>query len=158
MPPMTQLPPLPAKEITLLEVAYGSAHYHAAIALRQHVLRSPLGITYTPEQLASDEQDRQFVAMMGEQLVGGVMLHHLNAQTAKLRQFTVIPSLQGFGIGSKLVNFFEAQCRESGYAQVELSARETATNFYRKHGYETEGARYLQVGLPHVMMRKNLAE
>jgi predicted GNAT family N-acyltransferase len=143
-------------QLELREVAYGSPHYHAVVALRQHVLRSPLGLTYTPDQLAQDVHDRQFVALMEDQLVGGVMLHEQDKTTAKLRQFVVTPSLQGFGIGSRLLRLFEQAARESGYQQVVLSARETATNFYRKHGYETEGERYLQVGLPHVMMHRKL--
>lgn len=142
--------------LELREVSYGSPHYHAVVALRQHVLRSPLGLTYTPDQLAQDAHDRQFVALQGDQLVGGVMLHAQDATTAKLRQFVVTPSLQGFGIGSRLLRLFEQAARESGYTQVVLSARETATNFYRKHGYETQGERYLQIGLPHVMMQRKL--
>ena len=145
------------KEIQLIEVAYGSAHYHAAVALRQHVLRSPLGLTYAPSQLALDVEDRQFVAMLDDQLVGGVMLHHISADAAKLRQFAVTPSLQGFGIGSRLLSYFETTTQESGYKEIRLSARETATAFYRKHGYHTEGERYLQVGLPHIAMLKDLA-
>ncbi len=143
-----------AADVTLLEVPYGGPHYHAAVALRQHVLRSPLGLAYTPDQLGLDAPDRQFMAMLGEKLVGCVMLHAVDAATAKLRQFAVSPNLQGGGIGSKLLAMFEREALAAGYKNVHLSARETAVNFYRKHGYDTQGEGYVQVGLPHIAMVK----
>lgn len=142
--------------LALHEVPYGGPHYHAAVALRQHVLRSPLGLTYTPEALAADEPDRQFVGMLDEKLVGCVMLHRVDSAIAKLRQFAVAPNLQGSGIGSRLLALFEREAAAAGYATIRLSARATAVNFYRKHGYATEGDGYTQVGLPHIGMVKTL--
>jgi GNAT superfamily N-acetyltransferase len=143
-------------EIHVLEVPYASAHYAATVALRQHVLRSPLGLHYTPDQLAQDAGTRQFAAMRGDALVGCVMLHALDATHARLRQFAVTPEMQGQGVGSLLLNFFETTARDAGFCQVQLSARETARKFYEKNGYTATGAAYIEIGLPHIGMEKTL--
>lgn len=150
------MPACELANIAIIETHYGSPHYHAAVALRQHVLRSPLGLNYSPAQLAQDEGTIQLVAMHNEQIVGCVMLHHTDAHTARLRQFAVSPTMQGQGVGAILLEKFEAIARSHGYKTIVLSARQTAVNFYLKHGYVTVGEGYIDVGLPHIAMEKTL--
>lgn len=150
------MPACELPNIRIIETNYGTAYYHAAVALRQHVLRSPLGLNYTPAQLAQDDSVIQFVAMHDEQIVGCVMLHHTDETTARLRQFAVSPAMQGQGVGAILLEKFEATARNRGYQRIVLSARQTAVHFYLKHGYQTVGESYTDVGLPHIGMEKAL--
>ena len=46
--------------------------------------------------------------------------------------------------------------REEGHASVVLHAQTHATGFYARHGFEPEGDAFLEAGIPHRTMRRQL--
>lgn len=61
------------------------------------------------------------------------------------------------GVGSKLVNHLECVVRALGVSSVALHARQDARTFYEKLGYAIASEPYLEVGIPHVGMVKDLS-
>lgn len=60
------------------------------------------------------------------------------------------------GYGKLLMEFLERYAKDNGFKIIELSAVDTAVGFYEKNGYETKGDFYLETGVPHIYMKKNI--
>ena len=141
--------------LVLRRIEHGSADYLAAVALRRRVLRTPLGLDFTAEQLAAEIGDDLLAAFEDGHVAGTLVLTpHENA--LKLRQMAVAPELGGQGIGARLIAFAEAVARDEGFKQIVLHARVSAQGFYEKSGYRAEGEIFTEVTLPHIAMAKTL--
>ncbi len=135
---------------------HGCSEYDAAVGLRRAVLRAPLGLDFTPEQLNAEAVDTHFVAVDGDGLIGAVVMTPYSATTVKLRQMAVSPVAQGRGIGAALLKAFEAHARANGLSGITLAARVTAQGFYTANGYVAEGDVFEEVTVPHIRMTKAL--
>ncbi|MFO1242720.1 MAG: GNAT family N-acetyltransferase [Rickettsiales bacterium] len=142
--------------IIFKDVRYGSPKYNQLVARRRDVLRMPLGLDFTPEQLAADMGDIVLGAFEKSEAIGSLIIRHVSDAEAKLRQMAVAPLAQGKGIGSKLLAYAEDRIRTQSYREISLHAREDAVPFYEKHGYKREGLPFIEVTIPHVAMRKVL--
>ncbi len=141
------------------ELSFGSKLHIASIALRDRVLRMPLGLAYTPQELQAEAGEWHLAVHDGSALFAVLLLRKTipdHCEVLKMRQVAVDTPLQGKGIGARLVRFAEDVAREQGCRRIELHAREQAVPFYRKLGYSTEGEWFEEVGLPHLAMYRNL--
>ena len=136
-------------------IAHGSPAYDALVELRRAVLRRPLGLDFTREQLAAESRQLHLGAWEGEAPVGCLALL-VDGAAARMRQVAVAPEAQGRGIGRRLVLEAEDEARRRGAARMELHARQTAVAFYERLGYCAEGGLFTEVGLPHRLMSKAL--
>lgn len=138
------------------EMEHGSPEYEKAVALRFRILREPLGLTFTPEQLAAECQDIHLAAFEGEAVIGNLILTRVSDEKVHMRQVAVDSDRQGQGVGRALVTASEAVARREGYRIITLHARETARPFYERLGYVAEGPIFEEVTLPHRHMEKDL--
>jgi ribosomal protein S18 acetylase RimI-like enzyme len=142
------------------EIAFGSSEHARTIALRSRILREPLGLRFTPEELALEHADVHLGAFEsqggGESLVGCLVLVRLTPKTAKMRQVAVEPTLQRSGIGRSLVAECERAARKRGYERIELHARDTAVAFYLALGYRADGPEFTELGIAHQKLVKDL--
>lgn len=143
-------------EISIRQVEHDSAEYRAAVALRQDVLRAPLGLTFDPAELRKERDDVHVAAFQGGKVVGCLVLTPQDAAHIKLRQVAVAGAAQGRGVGKKLVLFAEEFSRAQGFCFIMMHARETVLEFYEKMGYKTTGTRFFEVSIPHWKMQKGL--
>ena len=137
-------------------IAHNSPEYQDMVALRYRVLRKPLGLIYTPEQLAAEASDTLHAAFLNNVLVGSLILTRQSEDVVQMRQVAVDSASQGQGIGRALVAFAEQTARGQGGKTLVLHAREAVLPFYLKLGYEACGEPFEEVTLPHVEMRKTL--
>jgi GNAT superfamily N-acetyltransferase len=135
---------------------HGGPQYREACALRERVLRAPLGIPLRQEDTADDASQHTLVALAGMRVAACLMLKRIDARTMKLRQMAVDPQFQRMGLGSALVGFAEAWARSEGIDTIVLNARDEVTPFYETLGYAAEGAPFSEVGIAHQKMRKSL--
>jgi predicted N-acetyltransferase YhbS len=124
--------------------------------LREDVLRKPIGMSLKNEDLSGDADDLIFIALHKGDVVGCLMLHHVNDTTIKLRQMAVGQNWQGRNIGRMLVGAAERHSAAAGYHTVVLHARMVAAGFYDRLGYTPMGDQFTEVGMPHVVMQKYL--
>jgi len=137
-------------------VAYGTPEHDAAVILRRAVLRTPLGLDFSAEDLAREAGDTHLAAFHIGRLVGTVVLTPYEAGKVKLRQMAVADDLRGEHVGAQLLAGFEAHAKANGISEIVLAARATAQGFYARYGYETDGIVFTEVTLPHVRMWKRL--
>lgn len=141
---------------TIRIIEYGSCDHKAMIALRDEVLRKPLGLTFSPEYLQQEINAVLIGYFEAETLLGCCILSPQNGTTVQLRQMAVDNSLQGKGAGSKILAFAEEQARAAGFAELMMHARKTAAPFYTKNGYQVRGKEFEEVGIAHYEMFKRL--
>lgn len=142
--------------VVVREIEHNSEEYAEMVALRNRVLREPLGLRLTDEQLGSETDDVLIVAYVGTRMAGCLILTAEGEGTAVMRQVGVDESMRQIGVGRRLVRFAEKAAHRHGFHRLILHARETAIPFYQKLGYEVISDTYIEVTLPHRTMRKIL--
>jgi predicted GNAT family N-acyltransferase len=143
--------------ICVVEAPYGSDLYRRALALREAILRTPLGLALTEEELADDALRQHFCATCHGAVVGTVSLRPLNDDIVQLRQMAVAEQRRRERIGAELLARAEDWAREAGYRLMVLNARLGAEGFYAKFGYRPEGEPFDENTIPHIRMTKPLA-
>jgi GNAT superfamily N-acetyltransferase len=137
-------------------IDHGSREYRQMIDLRYEILRKPLGLSFTEEELDRERNDILIGAFDEERLLACCLLTRMDPVTCKLRQMAVHNSQQGKGIGATMMNFAENVARDRGFKAMAMHARKTATGFYEKLGYRVEGDEFMEVTIPHYLMKKKL--
>ncbi|HEU4950872.1 MAG TPA: GNAT family N-acetyltransferase [Holophagaceae bacterium] len=136
---------------------FGSPDYALAVALRHEVLRIPLGLAFTVDQLASESDSHHLVALdEGGRILGCLMLTPHENGEIQMRQVAVKPEQQGTGLGRALVEEAERRAKALGCSRMMLHARDKAIGFYERLGYRREGDLFMEVGIVHQQMAKTL--
>ena len=137
-------------------IDHGSREYQQMVQLRDDILRKPLGLHFTPEELESEKQNLMMGAFEDDAMLGCCMLVEEEPHTVRLRQMAVINDLQGKGVGTALMNFAENLARDRGYRKITMHARKNAIGFYEKLGYKKVGKEFEEITIPHYVMEKQL--
>jgi len=141
----------------LYQIDFGTPEYDETVRLRYSVLREPLGLDFSEEDIEREYADFH-LAVYDEHsgLIACLVLSPQNQLQIKMRQVAVLPSKQHTGVGTALVKFSESWSKRAGYSEMIMHARETAVSFYEKLGYKKSGKRFEEVSIPHWFMKKDL--
>ncbi len=141
----------------ILQIPFATPAFDEWLALRDEVLRKPLGLKFHLKDIAQ-EWDSIHLACYSDQglLLGGLVLKPLSDEEIKMRQVAVKPEAQGKGVGTHLAKAAEKLAFELGFRQMTLHAREEAVSFYKKLGYKITGKPFTEVNIPHRKMKKSL--
>jgi GNAT superfamily N-acetyltransferase len=137
-------------------IDHGSNEYQQMVNLREAILRRPLGLGFTPDELESEKDNMLIAAFEDDDILGCCMLVEENPETVRLRQMAVLNDLQGKGIGRALMNFAENLARDRGFKILSMHARKHAIGFYEKMGYQIAGDEFTEITIPHFLMHKKL--
>ncbi|HRI61796.1 MAG TPA: GNAT family N-acetyltransferase [Saprospiraceae bacterium] len=141
----------------IFPIEFATPEYDEAVRLRYEVLRRPLGLEFTPEQLVAEYADIHLAAFDNAgNLTGYLCLTPLDDHAMKMRQVAVAPDWQGRGVGRQLVTASEELAKRLGFRRMTMHARDTAVPFYLRLGYATVGDRFEEVTIPHFKMEKKL--
>ena len=142
--------------MALKQIDHGTTEYKQMVNLRDSVLRKPLGLAFSPDELAREKEDILLGAFDEDEILACCLLTKIDNHTLKLRQMAVQNNLQGKGIGASLMSFAETLARDKGYRRLMMHARNTAIGFYEKFGYKIKGDEFIEVNVPHRIMEKKL--
>ena len=137
-------------------IDFSTKEYQQMVDLRTEILRKPLGLTLSSQDLELDKTD----ILMGcfndssSELLACCVLTKLDEDVIKLRQMAVAKKYQGKGIGKELILFAEKYANKQGFKQMVMNARKVAIGFYQKLGYTSVGDEFLEVTIPHYRMEK----
>ena len=137
-------------------IDHGTTEYQQMVKLREEILRKPLGLGFTNEELEREKNNLHIVAYEDERMLGCCMLIEEDPQTVRLRQMAVMNDLQGKGIGKALMQFAENLARDRGYKKITMHARKNALGFYEKMGYKKIGKEFEEITIPHYVIEKEL--
>lgn len=142
----------------LKQIDHGTNEYRQMVQLRNLILRAPLGLSFTEDELEKEKNEILIAAYDDDTMLGCCMLCKIDAKTLRLRQMAVQNNLQGKGIGASIMSFAENIARDKGYEKIIMHARDTAIGFYEKLGYKVKGDAFMEVNVPHHLMEKVLTE
>ena len=138
------------------QIYHGSDDYWQMVQLRERILRKPLGLSFSKEELNEEAEDVLIGSYDDDELIATCLLRRVNGDTMKLRQMAVHEKCQGKGIGENIVHYAENIARDKGCRYIIMNARDTAVGFYERCGYSIYGEPFEEVGLPHHSMGKKL--
>jgi predicted GNAT family N-acyltransferase len=143
--------------MAIKQIDHGTPEYEKMLTLRDEILRKPLGLAFSQEDLEKEKQDILVAAFDDDVILACCLLTEIDNQTVRLRQMAVRQNQQGKGIGQTMIVFAETLARDKGYKRLMMHARDTAVGFYEKQGYKVNGERFYEVTIPHLEMEKKLA-
>ena len=89
-----------------IEIAvFGSKRQMESIKLRDVILRKPLGLEFSGEELNQEKDQIHIVAVEDKLVVGVLLLKKVSDSEIKMRQVAVANELQGSGIGVQIVRY-----------------------------------------------------
>jgi predicted GNAT family N-acyltransferase len=138
-------------------VSHGSDTYREAVELRDDLLRNPMGMVTTREEQIA-ERDLIHVAGLRGGVVCATCLLVLQGSSMRMKRVAVAAAVQNSGIGSDMLRFCEELALAHGAGEMVAHARKPAIRFYEKAGYVAEGDFFDEVGIPHRVVRKALAD
>jgi predicted GNAT family N-acyltransferase len=74
----------------------------------------------------------------------------------KMERICVLPTHRSHGLGKVVMDKLEELAQEKGFKKLKLNAQTHAEGFYSKIGYETVSDIFMDAGIPHVTMVKNV--
>ncbi len=144
--------------VTAARVA-GPADWPEIIALRTRVFVQEQGV---PAEIEQDDRDATAVHVHARDEAGRVvatgrlLLPADGSTTASLGRMAADPAVRGRGFGAAVLAELHRQAALAGMAAIELHAQVTARGFYERAGYTAVGEEYLEAGIAHVTMRREL--
>ena len=74
----------------------------------------------------------------------------------KLERICILAPYRKFGLGKVIIKALEELAKEKGISRVKLHGQTQAEGFYEKLGYRTSSDVFMEEGIPHVLMVKEL--
>jgi predicted GNAT family N-acyltransferase len=135
-------------------IEHNTPAYWQLVDLRDKVLRKPLGLKFSPEELAAENNQYHIGAFVEDIPVACLSMLPLNIHLLKMRQVCTDTSMQCKGVGKQLAAFCEKWAVENGFTKIECHARATAVPFYKSMGYKVVSDLFYEVGIEHYKMEK----
>jgi predicted GNAT family N-acyltransferase len=140
------------------KIDFKSDDYEDECALRDEVLRRPLGLSLYDENLSGEGAQLHFGLFDSNNTLSAcVIAVPVSVHEVKLRQMAVKSDCQGQGIGRGILDDVEKFHENQSVVVFSLHARLSAIGFYEKSGYVVTGDEFIEVGIPHVKMVKRIA-
>lgn len=139
---------LEASPLTIQPISFQQTY-----ALRHEVLWPDKPLDYV--KLANDADGQHIGAFRNDELVAVISLF-VEGESGRFRKFATRPDQQRQGIGTRLMQYVEAEARRRGATRLWCDARLDAADFYRRFGMETLGEEFFKDSIPYVKFQKNL--
>lgn len=75
----------------------------------------------------------------------------------KLERICILKPFRKFGLGKIIIKTLEEIAEERGASQVKLHGQTQAEGFYKKLGFRTSSSIFMEDGIPHILMLKELS-
>jgi predicted GNAT family N-acyltransferase len=138
-------------ELRIELLSWEKARAHAS-PIRFTVFVEEQGV---PREIELDEYDpicvHAVVFERGKAVATGRLL-----PDGHIGRMAVLKERRGRGIGARMLEALIQRARERGDAEVALSAQVHAVPFYLANGFVPEGEEYVEAGIRHLAMRRQL--
>jgi len=74
----------------------------------------------------------------------------------KLERVCILKEYRGKSYGTDMINRMEKEVTKKGCTKTKLNAQTRAIDFYKRLGYKVVSGEFLDAGIPHVTMTKQL--
>ena len=128
----------------------------AALAVRMRVFVAEQSVPAEEELDDEDATATHVIARHNELVIGTGRLLIRAEGTCQIGRMAVDQPWRRQGVGGQLLLYLEQEARSQGMSQVMLHAQEYVKGFYAAHGYLERGELFLEAGIPHIEMRKEI--
>jgi predicted GNAT family N-acyltransferase len=140
-----------------MKVVFGNSEklWNDAVSVRRAVFVEE---QHVPEEEEIDEFENEathFVLYDGERAVGAGRFRTIDG-IGKIERICVLSDYRNRGAGRLIMESIELFARENGIAKAKLNAQTHAERFYEKLGYKTVSDIFMDAGIPHITMIKQL--
>lgn len=112
-----------------------------------------------PPEQEWDELDAtkaiHFLAVDGIYAMGTARLIPEEHKKARISRVAVLKDWRGLHVGDALLNTLIAEATKQNYTTLSLTAQKYAIPFYQRFGFEVVSDEFVEVGIPHVEMRRS---
>jgi len=143
--------------ITYRQITTTDQEYDQEKVLRKRMLRDPLGLPLSEQDIRDDDKQVHIVALNDTGDVVGCVLVLFIGDSARIRQMAVAGQFQGKGIGTELLRRAEESIVDHNMHTAILHARVSVRCFYEQRGYIATSGFFTEVTIPHIEMKKELA-
>ena len=109
-----------------------------------------------PEELEQDQYDPISQHVLARSIDGQAIGTGRLLPDGHIGRVAVLPEWRQYGVGRLLVKHLIELARQEGFRQVHLNAQVAVTEFYRKLGFCSEGDPFMEAGILHQSMRRDL--
>ncbi len=130
--------------------------YEDAIQVRRKVFVEEQDV---PLHLELDEYDAEavhFVAYDEEIPFGAGRIRVIEPGIGKVERVCILPSYRGKKLGNLMMQCMEEYSISAGISKLKLNAQSQAILFYEKRNYTINSPEFLEAGIPHRAMEKNI--
>ncbi|HVS47162.1 MAG TPA: GNAT family N-acetyltransferase [Verrucomicrobiae bacterium] len=136
------------------------ARLERAIALRVAVFVVEQGVPLDEEldahDTTADPTAIHAVVCQGERPVGTGRLYFVEPGVARIGRMAVAVEARGRGVGRAILEALMREARERGFRRAVLAAQTHAQTFYNKAGFAVVGDEFVEAGIAHVEMARQL--
>lgn len=141
---------------TEIRQARGDHDRAAVFVIRGAVFVAEQKVPVDEEWDGRDPDALQLIALVDDVPAGTVRVVEQDGGSGLLGRMAVLPERRGTGLGAALVRAAEGLARERGLTSMELHAQTHALGFYERLGYTAHGEEFLDAGIPHRHMVRDL--
>jgi predicted GNAT family N-acyltransferase len=128
----------------------------AALALRERIFCGEQGVSLEADQDGRDPEATHIVAVDGGAVIGTCRLL-FRGGVARLGRLAVEPDRRGDGVAAEILGEADRIASQAGADSIALHAQTYARSLYERAGYEPYGPIFVEEGIEHVAMEKQLA-
>ncbi|ODG92526.1 GNAT family N-acetyltransferase [Gottfriedia luciferensis] len=131
-----------------------------AFAIRKDIFVKEQGV---PLEVEFDQYDKingdcqHILVHYNEQPVGTGRIRFVDG-VGKLERICILESFRKYGLGKNIIKALEEIAEEQGASQVKLHGQTHAEGFYKKLGYRTSSEVFIEDGIPHILMLKEITK
>ena len=109
-----------------------------------------------PLELEMDEQDPRCDHALAYSADGAAVGTGRLLPDGHIGRMAVLREWRGKGVGGLLLLALVEQARSRGQATLRLNAQTHAAGFYRRFGFDISGPEFIEAGIAHAAMRRDL--
>lgn len=134
-----------------------STVYKDALIIRHDVFVFEQGVPVDLEIDELENQTEHVVLYQEDEPIAVARILELENDTYKIQRVATLKEFRGKGFGAELMKQIELRIKELNATKITLGAQNTALDFYKKLGYSVEGDEFMDAGIPHHTMIKNIS-
>lgn len=139
-----------------VKIAETPAEKEQAFEVRRKVFVEEQGVPLHIEMDEYDDSATHFVGYNLEQPIAAARIRETESGIGKIERVCVLPEYRGQHVGVLMMNEMEVHAKTAGLFTLKLNSQSYAIPFYEKLGYEVSSPEFLDAGIPHRAMMKNL--
>ena len=127
-----------------------------AITVRKKVFVEEQGVPLHLECDAEDASATHFIMYEGNEPVGAARLRSIENDAAKIERVCILQDQRGKKLGALIMKEMERHAISIHMKKLKLHAQSYAIPFYEKLGYSVTSPEFMDAGIPHRAMEKNI--